>query len=66
MVVGFDTDNAWYIQRICGAAIETGDMLGELTDELGGNYITDWVRTTAKSYSYFTNKGKMVRKVKGS
>ena len=63
-VLGFDTDSAWYIQRPGGATIKTGDMLGDMTDELDGDWIVDWVGTGPKSYSYLTNKGKMVCKVK--
>ena len=40
-------------------------MLGELTDELDGDHIVEWVGSGPKSYSYLTNKGKMVCKVKG-
>ena len=64
-VLGFDTDSAWYIQRPGGATIETGDMLGELTDELDGDHIVQWVASGPKSYSYLTSKGKAVCKVKG-
>ena len=64
-VLGFDTDSAWYIQRPGGATIKTGDMLGDMTDELDGDWIVDWVGTGPKSYSYLTNKGEMVCKVKG-
>ena len=44
-VLGYDTDSVWYIERSGGEAIETGDSLGDLTDELDGNYITDWCGT---------------------
>ena len=64
-VLGFDTDSAWYIEKPNGKTIETGDMLGELTDELDGDHIIDWVGSGPKSYSYLTKKGKMVCKVKG-
>ena len=64
-VLGFDTDSAWYVDRPGGQTIETGDMLGELTDELNGDHIVEWVGSGPKSYSYLTNKGKMVCKVKG-
>ena len=64
-VLGFDTDSAWYIEKPGGETIETGDMLGELTDELDGDHIVEWVGSGPKSCSYLTNKGKMVCKVKG-
>ena len=59
------TDSVWYIERPGGAKIETGDSLGDLTDELDGNHITDWCGTGPKSYSYTTSNGKNVCKVKG-
>ena len=64
-VLGFDTDSAWYIERDGGSIIKTGDSLGDLTDELNGNYITNWCGSGPKSYAYTTNNGKMVCKVKG-
>lgn len=64
-VLGFDTDSAWYIERDGGSVIKTGDSLGDLTDELNGNYITNWCGSGPKSYAYTTNEGKMVCKVKG-
>ena len=39
-VLGYDTDSCWYVDRPEGNVIETGDSLGDLTDELEGNYIT--------------------------
>ena len=39
--------------------IETGDMLGNLTDELSGNAITHFVSMGPKSYSFkYGNNGK--------
>ena len=64
-VLGFDTDSCWYIEKENGPRIETGDNLGDLTDELGGHYIEKWCGTGPKSYSYCTSNGKMVCKVKG-
>ena len=54
------TDSAWYVDMPGGTTIETGDILGELTDELDGAHIMEWVGSDPKSYSYLTNKGKMV------
>jgi hypothetical protein len=39
--------------------------LGQLTDELDGDYITQFVSAGPKNYSYRTNSGKEVTKVKG-
>ena len=65
-VLGYDTDSCWYIDRPGGNVIDTGDSLGNLTDELDeGDYITKWRRTGPKSYAYETYKGKKVCKVKG-
>ena len=64
-VLGYDTDSAWYVDRPGGNTIETGDSLGDLTDELGGDYITEWYGTGPKSYAYNTFEGKQVCKVKG-
>ena len=64
-VLGYDTDSAWYVGRKGGNTIKTGDMLGDLTDELGGDHITKWVASGPKSYSYETLAGKRVCKVKG-
>ena len=64
-VLGFDTDSVWYVERPDGVTIETGDSLGDLTDELDGDYITEWCGTGPKSYAYTTSNGKQVCKVKG-
>ena len=64
-VLGYDTDSVWYIERSNGETIKTGDSLGDLTDELDGNHITDWCGTGPKSYSYTTSNGKNVCKVQG-
>ena len=64
-VLGYDTDSCWYIEKSGGNIIDTGDSLGDLTDELEGDYITKWRGTGPKSYAYKTNKGKIVCKVKG-
>jgi hypothetical protein len=53
------------VDRPGGNTVETGDSLGDLTDELEGDYITKWCGTGPKSYAYDTSKGKGVCKVKG-
>ena len=64
-VLGYDTDSCWYVDRPGGNVIETGDSLGDLTDELEGDYITKWRGTGPKSYAYETCKGEITCKVKG-
>ena len=64
-VLGYDTDSAWYVERSGDEPVKTGDSLGDLTDELDGNFITAWCGTGPKSYSYSTSNGKNVCKVKG-
>lgn len=64
-VLGYDTDSCWFYEREGKNTIPTGDSLGELTDELEGGYITKWVGTGPKSYSYETSNGDIKCKVKG-
>ena len=63
--LGCDTDSCWFVDRPGGNIIDTGDSLGDLTDELEDDYITKWRGTGPKSYGYETSKGKAVFKVKG-
>ena len=50
-VLYFNTDSVIYANE--GAKnIETGDMLGDMTDELSGKGITNFVSTGPKSYSF--------------
>ena len=60
-VLGYDTDSAWFVEKEGENLIETGDGLRELD----GNYITDWVGTGPKSYSYKVSNGDVVCKTKG-
>ena len=47
----FNTDSIIYVDD--GTKnVKTGDMLGEMTDELSGKGITDFVSTGPKSYSF--------------
>ena len=62
-VLGYDTDSCWFVERPGSTTIPTGDSLGELTDELGGNHIIRWVGTGPKSYSYETSGGDVKCKV---
>ena len=46
-------------------SITTGDFLGDMTDELDGDVITEFVSGGAKNYGYQTRGGKVVCKVRG-
>ena len=50
-VLYFDTDSIIYVDDGT-RTIKTGDMLGEMTDELGGKSISSFVSTGPKSYSF--------------
>ena len=63
-VIYYDTDSIVYIDDGI-QVVKTGCLLGDWTDELGGNYITDWVSTGPKSYDYIDNNLKEVCKIKG-
>ena len=45
--------------------IPTGDFLGEMTDELDGDHIIEFVSGGAKNYGYQTAGGKFECKVRG-
>ena len=64
-VLGYDTDSCWFYEQDGENTVPTSDSLGELTDELGGGYITKWVGTGPKSYSYEVSNGDVRCKVKG-
>ena len=67
-VLYFDTDSIIYVFDETNpdhVKLQTGDYLGDLTDELKGDYIVEFVSTGPKSYAYVTSKGKTVCKVKG-
>lgn len=65
-VLGYDTDSVWY-KTFDGdsVVIETGDSLGDLTDELEGDKIVKWVGSGPKSYAYETLEEIVVCKTKG-
>ena len=52
-VLGFDTDSAWYVEKENENLLQSklGNSLGELKDELDGNWIENWVGTGPKSYA---------------
>ena len=64
-VLGYDTDSCWFVGRPGGNTIDSGDSLGELTDELKGSHIVKWVGTGPKSYAYEESNGDVECKVKG-
>ena len=64
-VLYYDTDSVIYAQKDDQPQIETGDFLGEMTDELDGDTIQEFVSGGAKNYGYRTVGGKYCCKVRG-
>ncbi|CAH3184744.1 unnamed protein product [Porites lobata] len=64
-VLYYDTDSVVYKWRPGQPSIATGDFLGDMTDELEGDVITEFVSGGAKNYGYQTRGGKVVCKVRG-
>ena len=60
-----DTDSIVYKYSADGPNIALGSYLGEWTDELGGDFIQEFVASGPKMYSYVTAKGKVDVKCKG-
>ena len=58
-----DTDSIVF--KNDGHTLKLGSHMGELSDELGGRYIEQFVSTGPKSYAYELNDGESVVKVKG-
>ena len=58
-------DSVVYKWRPGQPSIATGDFLGDMTDELDGDVITEFVSGGAKNYGYQTRGGKVVCKVHG-
>ena len=63
-VLYHDTDSVVYKWRPGQPSIVTGDFLGDMTDELDGDVITEFVSGGAKNYGYRTRGGKVVCKVR--
>jgi hypothetical protein len=63
-VTYYDIDSIVYIDDGT-KEIKTGCLLGDWIDELGCNYIIDWVSTGPNSYDYIDNNLKEVCKIKG-
>ncbi|XP_034080793.1 uncharacterized protein LOC117551842 isoform X1 [Gymnodraco acuticeps] len=62
----YDTDSIIYVTRQGESPLPMGVYLGDLTDELGGDTIKEFVSAGPKSYAYQTkNQKKVVMRVKG-
>ena len=64
-VLYYDTDSVIYASKPGELEPETGVYLGELTDELDGDYITTFVSGGPKNYAYELSNGKTCCKVRG-
>ena len=64
-VLYYDTDSVIYKWHPGQPMIPTGDFLGEMTDELDGDTIHEFVSGGAKNYGYETVGGKFCCKVRG-
>ena len=65
-VLYYDTDSVIYSWSPGQPPpIETGDFLGQMTDELDGDHIVEFVSGGAKNYGYQTSGGKFECKVRG-
>ena len=64
-VLYYDTDSVIYAWKEGQPQIEIGDYLGDMTDELDGDVIKEFVSGGAKNYGYETVGGKFVCKVRG-
>ena len=64
-VLYYDTHFVVYKWRPGQPDIAIGDFLGDMTDELDGDVITECVSGGAKNYGYQTHGGKVVCKVRG-
>ena len=64
-VLYFDTDSVIYVIRDGEDEPVIGDFLGDLTDELGGKHIVEFVSAGPKNYAYRLNDETVCCKVKG-
>ena len=64
-VLYYDTDSVIYAWKEGQPQIEIGDYLGDMTDELDGDTIKEFVAGGAKNYGYETIGDKFVCKVRG-
>lgn len=65
-VLYYDTDSVIYSWKEGQTKIPTGVFLGEMTDELGGDVITEFGSAGPKSHCYQTQDGKSECKNKGT
>ena len=64
-VLYYDTDSVVFVHEHGKPEPPLGDYLGDLTDELDGDYITTFVSGGPKNYAYVTNNDKRVTKIRG-
>ena len=64
-VLYYDTDSVIYVHEPGKPDPPLGNYLGDLTDELDGDYITTFVSGGPKNYAYITNNGKSQTKIRG-
>ncbi|XP_032426592.1 uncharacterized protein LOC116724909 [Xiphophorus hellerii] len=65
-ILYIDTDSLIYVVKDGESPLELGNYLGDLTDELGGDTIQEFVAAGPKSYAYQTkNQKNVVIRVKG-
>ena len=64
-VLYYDTDSVIYVHEPGKPEPPLGDYLGDLTDELDGDYIAEFMSGGPKNYAYETNNDKRVMKVRG-
>ena len=64
-VLYYDTDSVIYVHEPGKPEPLLGDYLGDLTDELDGDYITAFMSGGPKNYAYVTNNNKRVTKIRG-
>ena len=64
-VLYYDTDSVIYVHKPDKPDPPLGNYLGDLTDELNGDYITSFASGGPKNYAYRTKNGKTDTKVRG-
>ncbi|XP_028412509.1 uncharacterized protein LOC114535345 [Dendronephthya gigantea] len=64
-VLYYDTDSVIFVSQPGDPMPPTGPYLGELTDELKGDYITTFISGGPKNYCYRTNSNKVETKIRG-
>ena len=63
-VLYYDTDSVIYRWKEGQPQIDIGDYLGDMTDELDGDVIVEFVSGGPKNYAYQTERGKTECKVR--